>query len=407
MADRQVLNNGDSLGVIRGKVNANFLEYNEKKIEATDVLTRGNTNPFSPTNPYEPATKLYVDNRFTDWEASYDPGSIRGNVFDRSNHIGQMGAAYIIQDLNNRLVSDTEKGVWNNAEPAIGAKGTAFNKNFGTTSGTVSEGNHNHVTAYEAKNVNIQNHIATVTGNPHNVTKTEVGLSDVENTADLAKPISTLTQAAIDLKADVTALSSKRDLSDSVFGDNFGNYSEFEADGHLFFNGAATVTEDDNMDPLTLTGGATAPTAINFSTTTVKIASFVNAAVDSVSSHKEIPHSSKFGATISFHFHWYPTTTNTGVARFGLEYFFSQDGVAPTFPAIIYAEQAGGGTAWAKQNLAFADLTPPSELGCQLHFRFFRDGTHGNDTFTGDSAVSTIGYHYESDGCGSREIAVK
>ncbi len=31
-------------------------------------------------------------------------------------------------------------------EPAIGAKGTAFNKDFGTAAGTVSEGNHQHTT---------------------------------------------------------------------------------------------------------------------------------------------------------------------------------------------------------------------------------------------------------------------
>jgi trimeric autotransporter adhesin len=192
------------------------------------------------------------------------------------------------------------------------------------------------------------------------------------------------------------------------FGDVLGgNYAEFEADGHLKFNGTATVFEDDNMDPLALTGTGTAPAEISFSTTGIKIASFVNGATDGVSGHREVPHCSKAAATIQFHCHWYPTTTNTGVCRFGLEYFFTQTGVAPTFPAIIYVEQAGGGVAWAKQNANFANITPPNELGCQVHFRFFRDGGHTNDTFTGDAAVSTIGYHYEADGGGSRQINVK
>ena len=39
--------------------------------------------------------------------------------------------------------------------------------------------------------------------NPHTVTKTQVGLSDVNNTSDLNKPISTATQTALDLKADL------------------------------------------------------------------------------------------------------------------------------------------------------------------------------------------------------------
>ena len=42
------------------------------------------------------------------------------------------------------------------------------------------------------------------TSNPHNVTKTQVGLGDVDNTSDLDKPVSTATQEALDLKQNVT-----------------------------------------------------------------------------------------------------------------------------------------------------------------------------------------------------------
>ncbi len=44
------------------------------------------------------------------------------------------------------------------------------------------------------------------TNNPHDVTKTQIGLSNVDNTSDLDKPISTLTQTALNLKADNLAL---------------------------------------------------------------------------------------------------------------------------------------------------------------------------------------------------------
>ena len=47
-------------------------------------------------------------------------------------------------------------------------------------------------------------HIAN-TSNPHSVTKAQVGLSAVDNTADVDKPISTLTQAALDLKQSLSA----------------------------------------------------------------------------------------------------------------------------------------------------------------------------------------------------------
>ena len=46
----------------------------------------------------------------------------------------------------------------------------------------------------------------TASNNPHFVTKAQVGLSNVDNTTDLAKPVSTATQNALNLKADTTAL---------------------------------------------------------------------------------------------------------------------------------------------------------------------------------------------------------
>ena len=49
------------------------------------------------------------------------------------------------------------------------------------------------VTSYDA-------HIATTTGNPHGVTKNDVGLGNVNNTSDADKPISTATQTALDAK---------------------------------------------------------------------------------------------------------------------------------------------------------------------------------------------------------------
>lgn len=46
----------------------------------------------------------------------------------------------------------------------------------------------------------IDSHIAS-TSNPHSVTKSQVGLGNVDNTSDLNKPISTATQSALDAKA--------------------------------------------------------------------------------------------------------------------------------------------------------------------------------------------------------------
>ena len=51
----------------------------------------------------------------------------------------------------------------------------------------------------------IDSHIANVTTNPHVVTKTNVGLPNVDNTSDVNKPVSTAQQTALDLKVDENA----------------------------------------------------------------------------------------------------------------------------------------------------------------------------------------------------------
>ena len=53
----------------------------------------------------------------------------------------------------------------------------------------------------------LDNHIENK-GNPHGVTKEDVGLENVDNTADLDKPISNLTQAALDEKVSSEVFSS-------------------------------------------------------------------------------------------------------------------------------------------------------------------------------------------------------
>ena len=51
--------------------------------------------------------------------------------------------------------------------------------------------------------VNLNSHTSD-TSNPHSVTKAQVGLGNVNNTSDLAKPISNATQSALDLKANIS-----------------------------------------------------------------------------------------------------------------------------------------------------------------------------------------------------------
>ena len=70
-------------------------------------------------------------------------------------------------------------------------------------------------------------HSQLTTGNPHNVTKTDVGLGNVDNTSDLNKPISTATQTALDTKTNVADV---EEMIEDTFNDNTvtGNSISFE-----------------------------------------------------------------------------------------------------------------------------------------------------------------------------------
>ena len=59
--------------------------------------------------------------------------------------------------------------------------------------------------SYEPANANIQTHIGTTTGNPHSVTASDLGLGNVDNTSDASKPVSTATQTALNLKANLAS----------------------------------------------------------------------------------------------------------------------------------------------------------------------------------------------------------
>lgn len=170
--------NNQSYGTLRGIWNANDLLLDQNKANITDVLSKTNTITYTPTATYHPSTKGYVDNAFVTFKGIYDPNNVALDSFDRGNHTGVQAGTTITQDTDHRFVSDTEKALWSAKEDAIGTKGTAFNKAFGVIAGSVSEGDHSH-------------------------TKSELGLSNVDNTSDLNKPISTAQQTEIDTKLDI------------------------------------------------------------------------------------------------------------------------------------------------------------------------------------------------------------
>lgn len=121
--------------------------------------------------------------------------------------------------------------------------GKNFEKYFPSSSGggtgsglTLGETN---TTAYRGDRGKIAyNHSQLTTGNPHGVTKADIGLDKADNTADVDKPVSTLQQAEFDKKLDtdksvgkkVTAVEGAEIFNDYVDNIATGEYSH--AGGH-------------------------------------------------------------------------------------------------------------------------------------------------------------------------------
>lgn len=71
------------------------------------------------------------------------------------------------------------------------------------------------VTKISSNETNITNHIANKL-NPHSVTKSQIGLGNVDNTSDVNKPISSATQTALNNKQDKLTAGSNITISNNV-----------------------------------------------------------------------------------------------------------------------------------------------------------------------------------------------
>jgi hypothetical protein len=83
----------------------------------------------------------------------------------------------------------------------------------------------------------------TFTGTVSGVTKAMVGLGNVDNTADLDKPVSTATQTALDLKAPLASPT----FTGTATTDDLVVNGDFTVNGTNFAASATTITIEDNM----------------------------------------------------------------------------------------------------------------------------------------------------------------
>lgn len=137
--------------------------------------------------------------------------------------------AHIGNKNNPHSVTKTQVGLSNVDNTSDLAKpiSTATQTALDTISGNVT-----------AVTDDLADHIADK-GNPHGVTKAQVGLSNVDNTSDTAKPVSTAQQQALDTKLDKSG--------DKTFDGNLTITGNLTVSGTTTTNDTETLTVQDNL----------------------------------------------------------------------------------------------------------------------------------------------------------------
>jgi len=166
---------------------------------------------------------------------------------------------------------------------------------------------HNHDSSYEAKNANIQSHIGS-TSNPHSVTKTQVGLANVDNTSDANKPVSTLQAAAIQAVWPIGSIFISAVSTNPATLLGFGTWSAFGA-GKVMVGLDANDTDFDVVEE---TGGAKTATPTGSNSTPTFTGSALGTHLHGTGT---IAVSSHAGTAVADHAaHTHSVTSNVAVA---------------------------------------------------------------------------------------------
>lgn len=194
------------------------------------------------------------------------------------------------------------------------------------------------------------------------------------------------------------------------------NYSEFESDGTLKFNGTATVYKDLIADAGRLSRlgfsdpGLVKVTDNGAGSVGLYLPAFIDANYKELQGTFELQHDYKEGTDLVVHVHWFPSTTDTGNVDFEYEYVVHKGNTALGNSTKSNIQTAAPGTAKYAKRTNFVTITGTGfKVGDQIIVRFGRDArvTNTNDTFVGDVYIQTLGIHYECDTVGSRQITTK
>ena len=200
-------------------------------------------------------------------------------------------------------------------------------------------------------------------------------------------------------------------VGDGIGDVDGGNYTSFESDGTVVFNGDATVWEDVNIGPLSLGSGNTKPGTVQILGTGGAATGVYTLGFDvneEVSGIIEVPHCYKEGSDFQFHVHWSGNSAPSGIdyVKWQLEYFIvGENAVIPAAQTITV--ESAYDTQYERITSSFALIDGTGVgMGSQFGFTLKRIAAAG-DAYSGDAVAHTIGIHFEQDTVGSRGIISK
>ena len=200
------------------------------------------------------------------------------------------------------------------------------------------------------------------------------------------------------------------------------NYAEFEEDGTLEFNGAATVWEDLRVEP-SVRGGVRQPAFEKWfdDSGDSSIGVFLYSFTDEVEANQkeihftmQMPHA-WMGTDIHIHVHWVGNLADTSATPYwGLEYIWADIGA--TFNDTTYAFATGNGPGTPDTDItankhyisSFSAITPSASqdgISSVLIGRLYRNSAATEDTYNvanNKCGLLYIDAHYEVSTCGSR-----
>lgn len=190
------------------------------------------------------------------------------------------------------------------------------------------------------------------------------------------------------------------------------NYTQFEADGTMVFNGTATVWKDINLGSAQLQlPAASAPSTDTFTDNLgadTDIATLAFSVGDKIGGTLEIQHDYKEGSDFTPHIHFQcdAAPTGTDYVKWQMDYTIVRDNttMAPVTSIVI---ETAVDTQYEQLRSNWAAITGTGiQIGDQFSFKLTRIAAAG-DAYAGDVKLKTVGLHYEIDTIGSRTIAVK